>query len=103
MPTTCASTSATADWPRSAGRSATTSCAGRDLRDRRRSRTSRVSDSGTQLTLAGLDHLVGSGITEALLYVAAENTAATAMYERLGFTVHRVDRAYVGEVAAADR
>ena len=61
-------------------------------------RTSRDSDSGSQLTLAGLDHLAGRGITEALLYVAAENTAATAMYERLGFTVHRVDRAYVGEV-----
>ena len=53
---------------------------------------------GTQLTLAGLAHLAGRGITEALLYVAAENSAATAMYERLGFTVHRVDRAYVGTV-----
>ena len=51
---------------------------------------------GSQLTLAGLDHLAGKGVTEALLYVAAENTTATAMYERLGFTVHRVDRAYVG-------
>ena len=40
---------------------------------------------GTQLTLAGLDHMVAAGMTEALLYVAAENTAATAMYERLGF------------------
>jgi mycothiol synthase len=56
---------------------------------------------GTQLTLAGLDHMVARGAFEALLYVAAENTAATAMYERLGFTVRRVDRAYVGEVAAA--
>ena len=58
---------------------------------------------GTQLTLAGLAHMVDRGASEALLYVAAENTAATAMYERLGFTVHRVDRAYVGEVPAADR
>ena len=58
---------------------------------------------GTQLTLAGLAHMVDRGASEALLYVAAENTTATAMYERLGFTVHRVDRAYVGEVAAADR
>ncbi len=47
--------------------------------------------------------MVDRGASEALLYVAAENTTATAMYERLGFTVHRVDRAYVGEVAAADR
>jgi mycothiol synthase len=51
---------------------------------------------GTQLTLAGLAHMVDRGASEALLYVAAENTTATAMYERLGFSVHRVDRAYVG-------
>jgi mycothiol synthase len=58
---------------------------------------------GTQLTLAGLDHMVSRGASEALLYVAAENTAATVMYERLGFTTGRIDRAYVGEVVAADR
>lgn len=58
---------------------------------------------GSQLTLAGLDHLAGKGITEALLYVAVENIAATAMYERLGFAVHRLDRAYVGEVTTTDR
>jgi mycothiol synthase len=58
---------------------------------------------GTQLTLAGLDHMVVRGASKALLFVASENTAATAMYERLGFTINRVDRAYVGEVAAADR
>jgi mycothiol synthase len=58
---------------------------------------------GTQLTLAGLDHMVTRGASEALLYVAGENAAATAMYERLGFSVERIDRAYVGEVAAADR
>jgi mycothiol synthase len=58
---------------------------------------------GTQLTLAGLDHMADRGASEALLYVAAENAAATAMYERLGFTIRRVDRAYVGEVSPADR
>jgi mycothiol synthase len=58
---------------------------------------------GTQLTLAGLDHMVARGAHEALLYVAVENAAAVAMYDRLGFTVRRVDRAYVGEVAAATR
>jgi mycothiol synthase len=58
---------------------------------------------GSQLTLAGLDHMVARGASEALLYVAAENTAATAMYERLGFVTRRIDRAYVGEVAAANR
>jgi mycothiol synthase len=58
---------------------------------------------GTQLTLAGLAHMVDRGASAALLYVAAENTAATTMYEHLGFTVGRVDRAYVGEVPRADR
>ena len=58
---------------------------------------------GTQLTLAGLDHMVDRGASEALLYVAAENTAATKMYERLGFTVRRVDRAYVAQLAESDR
>jgi mycothiol synthase len=58
---------------------------------------------GTQLTLAGLDHMATQGATEALLYVAAENAAARAMYEHLGFTVHRIDRAYVGEVSTSHR
>jgi mycothiol synthase len=58
---------------------------------------------GTELTLAGLDHMVDRGATEALLYVAAENVAARTMYERLGFAVSRVDRAYVGEVTPGDR
>jgi mycothiol synthase len=58
---------------------------------------------GAQLTLAGLDHMVARGASEALLYVAAENATAVAMYTRLGFTVRRTDRAYVGEVSSADR
>jgi mycothiol synthase len=58
---------------------------------------------GKQLTLAGLDHMVDRGASEALLYVAAADTTATTMYDRLGFVVRRVDRAYVGEVTAADQ
>jgi mycothiol synthase len=58
---------------------------------------------GSQLTLAGLDHMVSRGASEALLYVAAEHATAVAMYERLGFTVSRVDRAYVGGAGGADR
>lgn len=49
---------------------------------------------GTELTLAGLDHLADRGVADALLYVDGANTAARAMYERLGFGVHRTDRAY---------
>jgi mycothiol synthase len=58
---------------------------------------------GKQLTLAGLDHMASRGATEALLYVAAENKPALGMYENLGFTVHRIDRAYVGEVSSPGR
>lgn len=53
---------------------------------------------GKELTLAGLDHIVDRGMPRALLYVAGENSTAKSLYEHLGFTVHRTDRAYVGFV-----
>ena len=49
---------------------------------------------GRQLTLAGLDSIARRGVDIGMLYVDAANTAALALYERLGFTVHRTDRAY---------
>jgi len=49
---------------------------------------------GCELTLAGLDYLGDTGITDALLYVDGANVAARGMYERLGFQVQRTDRAY---------
>ena len=55
---------------------------------------------GKQLTLAGLEHLAGQGITTALLYVDADNAAAVTMYERLG--LHRfsaTNAAFVTDVA----
>lgn len=52
---------------------------------------------GKELTLAGLDHLADRGVADALLYVDGANTAARAMYERLGFGVQRTDRAYSRE------
>ena len=54
---------------------------------------------GKQLTLAGLEHLAGQGITTALLYVDADNAAAVSMYERLGFTVSATNGAFVADVA----
>jgi mycothiol synthase len=53
---------------------------------------------GKQLTLAGLDSIARRGVTIGMLYVDADNTAGVRLYDGLGFTVHRTDRAYVGEI-----
>ena len=57
---------------------------------------------GRRLTLGGLDHLAGRGITVGMLYVDATNTAARALYDHLGFETNHVDRAYTGDVPPAD-
>jgi mycothiol synthase len=53
---------------------------------------------GKQLTLAGLASISGRGIGVGMLYVDAANTVAVTLYERLGFAVHRTDRAYALEI-----
>ncbi|MBA2774057.1 MAG: GNAT family N-acetyltransferase, partial [Nocardioidaceae bacterium] len=45
-------------------------------------------------TATGLLHLRARGLTEVLLYVEADNSAAVAVYEKLGFTRHAVDVMY---------
>jgi len=54
---------------------------------------------GSQLTLAGLEHLAQLGITTGLLYVDAGNTTAVAMYERLGFEIHSTNAAFMIDIA----
>jgi mycothiol synthase len=54
---------------------------------------------GNQLTLAGLAAIADRGVTTGILYVDGGNTAAVTMYEHLGFTVHRTDRAYTRDVS----
>jgi mycothiol synthase len=56
---------------------------------------------GRALTLAGLDHLAGGGLTVGMLYVDADNTPATRLYEDLGFTLDHVDRAYAADLGPA--
>jgi mycothiol synthase len=46
---------------------------------------------GRQLTVAGLRHLRSRGLTQAMLYVDADNTAAVRTYTRLGFSRWDVD------------
>jgi len=59
---------------------------------------------GRALVVGGLDHLVRvRGCPTGMLYLAARNTAALALYRSLGFHVRRTDRAYAIEVAADRR
>ncbi|MGH9134914.1 MAG: mycothiol synthase [Ilumatobacteraceae bacterium] len=56
---------------------------------------------GKQLTLAGLDSIAQRGVSVGMLYVDHHNTAGIGLYEGLGFTVHRTDRAYGGDIPAS--
>jgi mycothiol synthase len=49
---------------------------------------------GRSLTLAGLHHLRQRGLASAMLYVDADNAAAIALYQSLGFAVWDSDTLY---------
>lgn len=53
---------------------------------------------GRGLVVSGLSNIAERGVNMAMLYVDADNTTAVAMYEDLGFSVHRTDRSYVGDI-----
>lgn len=52
---------------------------------------------GKALTVVGLRHLAEQGLPTAMLYVDADNAAAVAVYERLGFVTHETDLMYRSE------
>ncbi|MPY94829.1 MAG: mycothiol synthase [Acidimicrobiia bacterium] len=56
---------------------------------------------GHELVVAGLDHLAGRGATIGMLFVEGDNTAALALYERLGFEITRTDRSWTTTVATS--
>ncbi|HEU5150942.1 MAG TPA: mycothiol synthase [Iamia sp.] len=58
---------------------------------------------GRALVSAGLDHMVGHGLTRALLYVDADNAPARRLYDRLGFTLAATRRVRSRRRTAAPR
>ena len=55
---------------------------------------------GKAMTVAGLEHLAAQGLTTGMLHVDADNIAAMSLYERLGFTVHHADLAYLADITS---
>ncbi len=49
---------------------------------------------GKAMTLAGLEHLSAKGVEVGMLFVDSANDTALSLYSRLGFALHRTDRAY---------
>jgi mycothiol synthase len=54
---------------------------------------------GSALAIAGLQAVHARGIDTGMLFCAADNEPGLRLYRKLGFDVHRIDRAYESEVA----
>jgi mycothiol synthase len=55
---------------------------------------------GKTLLLAGLQHMAEKGMQRACLYVDEANEPALTMYQKIGFEVDHLDRAYATDVPA---
>ena len=55
----------------------------------------------TLLNAGGLASLTDRGVTTGMLFVDAANASAIGLYTKLGFTTHRVDRAYTIDLVLA--
>lgn len=53
---------------------------------------------GTHLTTAGLSHMASRNVSTAMLYVDITNETACRMYQRLGFSEHHHEVAFVGDI-----
>jgi len=62
---------------------------------------SQGSGLGRALAVAGLHAVHDRGATAGMLFCAATNSSALALYRSLGFSVHRSDRAYATDVSAS--
>ncbi len=57
---------------------------------------------GRELTLAGLDSISERGVSNATLYVDADNAAAVSLYNRLGFRIHRTRLAFSADLPSSE-
>ena len=56
---------------------------------------------GRALTVAGLNHLAGRGMTTGMLFVDKGNLPAIKMYSKIGFRTHHEEQAFVGDIASS--
>jgi mycothiol synthase len=54
---------------------------------------------GRALAVAGLDLVHEQTVDTGMLFCAADNAPALKLYRSLGFTIHRLDRAYERDVS----
>jgi ribosomal protein S18 acetylase RimI-like enzyme len=50
--------------------------------------------------VAGLNHLAKANATTGMLFVDRDNDAAVMTYTKLGFTIHDIEQAFVGEISS---